>query len=197
MSNSRPFAEVQLELLAGLIPESSDSMSKDDYIKLVLEAILRSERLRHGYEPEDAQGARHVDQLTLERLRTWDSDDPVFSTCEKIFRRMAEGRNKDAFLLLEVQIQQRERQIAQTQKEKRSRPNKTHPIDPLIEEIVRVNRNITWKELLKSLEDRSGGGVIQSITDETIVPEDRKFKPIMISGLSNRLTAVRRKINCR
>jgi len=73
-----------------------------------------------------------------------------------------------------------------------SAKRKQHPIDALIEEIVRDQPKISAKRLARELDKQVGRGVIYNATDTAWEPED--VRSISRSGLKDRLTRVRGKI---
>ena len=166
----------------------------EDVADAALYWILKRERIRYQVV-NDAAKALKVDQLTVQKMLDWDSDDPEMSTIEKILRRLAEGRDLDAMVIV-GSLQNKASVISKEMQRRALTPRTQHPVDELIEEIFKVNPQLSEKALLRKLEAEAGGDVILKINDlEEIEPCDTAFPNIKISGLKNRLSRIKKKIS--
>ncbi len=159
----------------------------------IIAFVLERERLRRGVAGETPSGDA-VDKETLSKMAAWDSDDPAMLALEKVFRRLASGREKDAIALLKRVIIDRALAVSQAQRRRASTPRHQHPVQELIERIVANRPNASAKELEKALRSEVGKGVILDMDDIEIHPRNEKFKAIKVSGLRDRLTDARKKI---
>jgi hypothetical protein len=183
-------AELDRDFVMAERPGETD----DQLAAAVLEWILQRERVRHRVVA-DTDAAHQVDQQTIQKMRNWDSDDPGMSTVEKILRRLAVGRGKDAMSLVRA-LQEKARLLSEEMRRRASVPRKLHPVDELIEQFVRVQPTISEKLLLRKLEGEVGGDVISTITDGGVIePHDPNYPQLKVSGLKNRLSGIKKKIS--
>lgn len=168
---------------------------KDEEVAVAaLDWILKRERARHQVTNDEAK-AIEVDQLTVQKMLAWDSNDPEMSTIEKILRRLAEGRGGDAMALVSS-LQEKAKHISDEMRRRASVPRKQHPVDELIELCVERFPTISEKKLLRKLEAEVGGNVILAITEGgQIEPFDTDYPPLEVSGLKNRLSRIKKKIS--
>ena len=159
-----------------------------------LKWILKRERIRHEV-PENSEMAIKVNLVTIRKMREWDSDDPAMSTVEKILRRLAEGRSLSAMTLIQC-LQDKALAISVEMQRRAKSPRETHPINELIDEIVRADTNISEKLLIRKLEAEAGGDVILKFNDHgEIEPNDSRFPSIKISGIKNKLSRLKNKFS--
>jgi hypothetical protein len=78
--------------------------------------------------------------------------------------------------------------VAATAKRKR------HPIVALIEQIARDHPNISARDLTRTLKGLVGGGVIYSVTETSLEPEDAAFRAIPLSAIKDHLSRAKKKI---
>ncbi len=189
--------QVYLERLKELEERFSQGGHEGESDIEIAEAIIRlvieRERLRSGVTAGTSSGVA-VDMQTLTKMAGWDSDDPAMLALEKVFRRLATGRGKDAISLLKRVIIDRALAASQAQRRRASTPRHQHPVQELIERIVTSRPNASAKELEKALRSEVGKGVILDMDDIEIHPLNEKFKAIKVSGLRDRLTDARKKI---
>lgn len=156
--------------------------------------VLKRERIRHEV-PENSEMAKKVDLVTIRKMRKWDSDDPAMSTVEKILRRLAEGRSLSAMTLMQC-LQDKALAISVEMQRRAKSPRETHPINELIDEIVRADTKISEKLLIRKLEAEAGGDVILKFNDHgEIEPNDSRFPSIKISGIKNKLSRLKNKFS--
>lgn len=167
--------------------------SDEDIARALLEFILKRERLRLGVDADELL-AQKVDHQTLTKMSEWDSDDPMLSTVEKVFRKMATGQGTSAVLLLKAAVKAKIQAISDEQRRKAQTPKRANPVNVLIEQMVTRNQAISVKELLRALHGQIGQGVIDDIDDEYITPADGNFEEIKVDGLKDRLTRIKKKI---
>jgi hypothetical protein len=175
--------------------EAEPSGEKDEHVAgATLDWILKRERVRYQVV-NDEEKALKVDQLTIQKMLGWDPDDPEMSTIEKVLRRLAQLRDLDAMAIIRS-LQNKATTISTEMKRRASTPRTKHPVDELIEEIVKANPQISEKELLRKLEAEAGGNVILKINDhQGIEPWESEFPNIQISGLKNRLSRIKKKVS--
>jgi hypothetical protein len=159
----------------------------------VLDFILQRERLRRGVtnKPEHCDA---VDLETMQAMQSWDSNDPMLSTVEKILKRLSTNRLSDSAQLLKAAINAKKMEITNRQTTNALHPRKKHPVTALIESMVRSNPKITAPELEEKLRGQIGNGVISNMDKETIDPEDMKFKSAKVSGLKDHLSRIKKNI---
>lgn len=182
--------ELDREFVAAEQPGETDSQ----VAAAVLQWILQRERIRYQVT-DDEKAAFKVDSLTIQKMLDWDSDDPALSTVEKILRRLAQGRGNNAMTLIH-NLQEKAQQVSDEMRRRASVPRKPHPVDELIEQLVRRNPTISEKLVLRKLEAEVGGDVISAITDGGVIePFDTDYKALKVSGLKNRLSGIKKKIS--
>ena len=182
--------ELDRDFVAAEQPGETDSQ----VAAAVLEWILQRERIRHQVT-DDAKAAFEVDSLTIQKMLDWDSDDPALSTVEKILRRLAQGRGNNAMTLIH-NLQEKAQQVSDEMRRRASVPRKPHPVDELIEQLVRQNPTISEKLVLRKLEAEVGGDVISAITDGGVIePFETDYPALEVSGLKNRLSRIKKKIS--
>ncbi len=183
-------AQIAKDFVEAELPGEKD----EDVAGATLDWILKRERVRYQVV-NDEEKALKVDQLTIQKMLGWDSDDPEMSTIEKVLRRLAQVRDLDAMALIRS-LQNKATTISTEMKRRASTPRTKHPVDKLIKEIVNANPQISAKELLRKLEAEAGGEVILKINDnQEIEPWESEFPNIKISGLKNRLTRIKKNIS--
>ena len=182
------------ELDRDFVAAERQGETDDQLAAAVLEWILQRERVRHQVVA-DTDAAHQVDQQTIQKMCDWDSNDPGMSTVEKILRRLAVGRGKDAMSLVRG-LQEEARLLSEEMRRRASVPSKLHPVDELIEQVVRLQPTISEKLLLRKLEGEVGGDVISTITDAGVIePHDPDYPSLEVSGLKNRLSRIKKKIS--
>lgn len=181
--------ELNDEFLRGEVPGESE----DDVGSALLDHVLKRERLRHGVD-DNSPAAVQLDVQTLQRMATWDSDNPGLLVAEKALRRLASKQRAEAVKLLKAAINARIQAISDAQSRKAQEPRRKNPVDDLIEEIVTRKPGISEKELFRALRAQIGRGVITDIDDDVIVPADEDSKSIKVGGLGTRLSRIRKKI---
>lgn len=182
------------ELDRDFVAAERQGETDDQLAAAVLEWILQRERVRHQVVA-DTDAAHQVDQQTIQKMCDWDSNDPGMSTVEKILRRLAVGRGKDAMSLVRG-LQEEARLLSEEMRRRASVPRKLHPVDELIEQVVRLQPTISEKLLLRKLEGEVGGDVISTITDAGVIePHDPDYPSLEVSGLKNRLSRIKKKIS--
>lgn len=161
-----------------------------DLADALMTFVLERERLRRGVAPGSVE-AEAVDAETLAAIKTWDTDDPLMVVYEKALRQLAEGNGSRAVGLLERAVIARATALSKEQSRKAKSPRQVHPVDVLIEEIVKGHRNITSNDLKNELLKRVGRGTILDMDDEHIHPTDPRFPAIKVSGLKDRMSRIK------
>jgi hypothetical protein len=166
----------------------------EDVADAALDWIFKRERIRYQVV-NDAAKASKVDQLTVQKMLDWDSDDPDMSTIEKILRRLAEGRNLDAMVLVGI-LQSKANALSEEMRRRASVKRKQHPVHELIEQLAMKDPTISEKLVLRKLEAEVGGDVISAITDGGVIePFDTDYPPLEVKGIKNRLSRIKKKIS--
>jgi hypothetical protein len=188
-----PFDQHLQQLESEFVRSEQLGESDEDIARALLEFILKRERLRLGVDGDELL-AQKVDNQTLTKMSEWDSDDPMLSTVEKVFRKIATGQGTSAVLLLKAAVNAKIQAISDEQRRKAQTPKRANPVNVLIEQMVTRNQTISVKELLRALHGQIGQGVIDDIDDDYITPADGKFEEIKVDGLKDRLTRIKKKI---
>jgi hypothetical protein len=165
----------------------------DDIANAILDLALKIERARHRVTVGSLE-AETIDEQTIEKMTTWDSDNPDMSTLEKVFRRIAKGRGLEGVDLLKKAIRSKAQAVSDLQRERAQTPRPQHPVDKLIEQIISERPEATAKEVLREIEANIGKGLIFNVDDETITPADEKYMDVSISGVPDRITRIKKKI---
>jgi hypothetical protein len=181
--------ELNDDFLRGEVPGES----QDDVGSALLDYVLKRERLRHGVD-DNSPAAVQLDVKTLQRMATWDSDNPGLLVAEKALRRLASEQRAEAVKLLEAAINARIQAISDAQRRKAQAPRRKNSVDRLIEEIVTRQPEISENELFRALRAQIGRGLITDIDGDVIVPADENSKSIKVGGLGTRLSRIRKKI---
>jgi len=146
------FVEKLAELIAAFESQERPDETDSEVAISILEFVLNYERLRLQVTAGTDE-AQAVDQQTIKRMRSWDSNDPTMSTVEKVLRRLAEGRGEDGIKLLKTAIQIRAQELSKKQAEvaKRPRISRQQPMSALVEQFVNQNPTITQHQLFIAL----------------------------------------------
>ena len=156
-SSEKTFAQRLEELTAAFVSDQRPDETDVDVAAAMLEFVLNHERLRHQVNDATVE-ARVVDEQTVAKMRTWDSNDPAMSTVEKVLRRLAEGRGEEGIKLLQAAIQLKAHEFSnkQAQVAKRPRKSRQQPMSHLVKQIVRDAPTISQNELFNSLRRKLG-----------------------------------------
>ena len=156
----------------------------------LLELILQRERLRRGVHNQPKRW-KVVDRETLQKMATWDTDDPELLTCEKVLRRLAKGRGADATALLKASIQSKISENSKRQSKFARTPRAPSDLNSAIDQIVVKRPDITEKELTEKLEDEKYGGCIEDMDNDTISLVDGQV--VKTSSLKDRLSRAKKR----
>jgi hypothetical protein len=183
-------AQVDDEFVRAQPAEESD----EDAVDAILEWILKRERVRYRVT-EDPVAAKEVDQLTLKKMREWDSNDHDMFMTEKILNRLATSRGLEALPLIRY-LQDKAAAKSMEMRRRAKAPRVQHPVDDLIELILQKDPQLPTKLVIRELEANEGGDVILKINDsKEIEPRDSTFRNIKVSGLKNRISNIRKKVS--
>ena len=191
------------ELGRDFISAETKGETREQLGAAALDYILQQERLRRGVEQGSSESLE-VDLQTLAGLRQWDTDDPTMTVLEKFFKRLAGDRLEDAVTLIDRAVQARRQEISVRQRLNAKAPRATHPIDLVIRQIVDREPHVTEGLLLRRIRAQEGRGVVELVEDTVIhfntQQTDSKrggysvfkaVRPIMISGLKDRLSRIK------
>ena len=138
----------------------------------LLDNILWKERLRKGLEGNENEHAVS-DLETLEKIRSWDTNDPQFAVLEKVLRRLATNRGGDAMGFFKSSIESRQEQLRKRQQAIAKKPRlPRHPLSNMVDPIVRTNPSIKENDLFYALRK-----VITNMTDPPCTFSGESFKP--------------------
>ena len=193
LADDQAIFEEQVEALYESFGHSDDQNESDyELATALMQLILERQRLQRGVA-NDERLWPDVDEQTIKALTAWDTDDPDFSTIQKVFNRLAVGRGESAVTLLKRAICDKKSAVSKVQRRRAKTPRTINPIDQWIDDILKKRPDITISDLREKLEGSSPNDVIRSIEDGEIIPQDTKLKPIQVSGLATRLSRRRKK----
>jgi hypothetical protein len=166
--------------------------------KAIVTFILKRERRRRGVS-DRGRSARIVDSETIAKMQSWDSNDPLMSTLEKVFRRLTSGRGDDAIALLKASITAKAEAVSREQARRGSTQRKLDPFNQIIynELDKRWPEPLSEPELIAVLKKMAGRSIVKRVSPVVIELDDRDtgyFKDILVSGIRRRLTDLRKRI---
>jgi len=169
-----------------------DSSETDaDVAAAVLKLCLELGRLRQP-NATDIERKEHIDHATLIKMAILDTDDPSLSTVEKIFSRLVTGRGEEAVTLLKNSIKLRADQKSRAQSRRASTKRKAHPLDDQIARFVKRDPNISAKVVIEKLEALAPNSLLSSVEDGEIFFTDLSLTSMMVSGIPNRLSRIKK-----
>jgi hypothetical protein len=185
----------ELHLLWLMLDDEFLKLSPASHAKVatqVIDWVLWRERLRNGLEstPQDRQRS---DIKTIAALRSMDSDDPTLLMLEKVFRRLADGRGRDAIRLLETAIKIRSTELnrRQTKIAQAPRLRRRHPLSTMVDPIVKISPGIKVNDLFIELRRVSKSSSLApcayDFSKQAFIPIDSKFPPVPKSALPDYL----------
>ena len=166
--------------------------------KAIVTFILKRERRRRGVS-DRGRSARIVDSETIAKLQSWDSDDPRMSTLEKVFGRLASGREGDAISLLKASITAKAEAISKEQTRRASTRRNLEPFNQIIYDELdrRWPEGLSEPKFIEILEGMEGTSIVRQVGPVNIElddPETNYSKDIPRSGIRRRLTEMRKRI---
>ena len=196
---TKSFHDEQEELFNSMIPEDLTRISDDKLGELILDFIIKRERIRHGFQADDEIETSQLDLVTISKLQTWDTDDPALMQIEKVLWNLGKDRKDRAIFLLKKIIKyeanNRAEIISSEQQRRASAPRALHPIEELIRSFLEENPRITVKEIERKLTANIGRGIVLDVDELEITPVDEGWKPISVRGLKDRITRLKKKIS--
>lgn len=133
-----------------------------------------------------------IDRRLTQLIEQWDSDDPNLAIIEKMIKRLAEGRGKEAIEYVERSIKNKSEEFSKLQSSKARKPRNRDKLTPLINEIAANNPDRSNSELARDLKKYDKAGVITSIEDGEIWL-DGVMQPIKLSGIDDRIARAKKK----
>jgi hypothetical protein len=166
--------------------------------KAIVTFILKRERRRRGVS-DRGRSARIVDSETIAKMQSWDSNDPLMSTLEKVFRRLTSGRGDDAIALLKASITAKAEAVSREQARRGSTQRKLDPFNQIIynELDKRWPEGLSEPKFIEILEGMEGTSIVRQVGPVNIElddPETNYSKDIPRSGIRRRLTAMRKRV---
>ena len=173
--------------------------SHEKVARQVLEYILMRERLRNNLE-KNKKDQLKSDANTIKALKSMDTNDPEFSTIEKVFKRLCNKRGKAAMLLLQAAIQKkqnelsiRQRRIAESPRLKTRHPL-TNMVDPIVEKNPNIKINNLFQKLVAEGKSDQSARCKYDFSKDAFIPVDKKFDPVPKSDLSDYLYRAKQRI---
>lgn len=151
-SLEQTFAQKLDELIAAFVKDERPEKTDAEVAVSILEFVLNYERLRRQVAAGTDE-AQAVDKETINRMRSWDSNDPTMSTVEKVLRRLAEGRGGYGIELLKTAIQISAQELSKKQAKVAKHPRKSRqqPMAALVEQFISEDPTITQHQLFIAL----------------------------------------------
>jgi hypothetical protein len=166
--------------------------------KAIVTFILKRERRRRGVS-DRGRSARIVDSETIAKMQSWDSNDPLMSTLEKVFRRLTSGRGDDAIALLKASITAKAEAVSREQARRGSTQRKLDPFNQIIYD--ELNRRwpewLSEPEFMKILRAMAGRSIVSRVSPVVIElddPDTGYSEDIPVSGVRRRLTDMRKRV---
>jgi hypothetical protein len=173
--------------------------SHEKVARQFLEYILMRERLRNNLE-KNKKDKLKSDANTINALKSMDTNDPEFSTIEKVFKRLCNKRGKAAMLLLQAAIQKkqnelsiRQRRIAESPRFK-TRHSLRRMVDLIVEKNPTIKINDLFHKLLAEGKSNQSAPCQYDHYKNAFIPIDNKFKPVPKSDLRNYLYRAKQRI---
>lgn len=186
------FEEQMRKLIEKFIQSERPGESDESLAEAVLEFILQIRRLQHGLPKSKPNSA--IDNATISKMKSWDSNDPTMAVLEKVLRRFAQGRGADAIGLLKAAVTAKVNEISRLQRERAKLPRKRHSsLDATIADIVRHTPKISARVLEVRLRDTTDDSEIIDHIDDTEV-HLYSGKSLKLTGLADRLSRIKGKI---
>lgn len=157
-----------------------------------LEFIFRYVRLQHGVlkQPEKWPA---IDADTLNKLFTWDSNDPDLQIIQNVLKRFSVGREVDAVTLLKAAVQSKIDALSKRQSKIAKTPRQSSPLQERIEAFVKINPDITEQEVIEKFANQAGAGdLIQEVNEVDIELESGTIIPR--TAIKDRLSRAKKKL---
>lgn len=158
----------------------------------MLEFIFRYVRLQHEVlEQPDKWPA--IDFDTLNKLFTWDSNDPDLQIIQNVLKRFSVGREVDAVTLLKAAVQSKKDALSKRQSKIAKTPRQSSPLQKRIEAFVKINPDITEQEVIEKFANQAGAGdLIQEVNEVDIELESGTIIPR--TAIKDRLSRAKKKL---
>ena len=159
-----PFGSQQI--LDQFLANENQSQSHDQLATSAWKLTLQIWRDIHQL-PTDAEHPE-IDRRLTQLIEQWDSDDPNLVIVEKLIKRLAEGRGKEAIEFIELSIKNKSEEFSKEQSARARKPRNHDKLTPLINEIAANNPDRPNSELARELEKYDRDGIIYCIEDGEI-----------------------------
>lgn len=133
--------------------EQGDETADDSSIGHdLIELIQWRERLRYGAENQPKQWPA-LDTQTLRKMQSWGTEEFEFLLSMTVFRKLANGETASAIRTLKKAIEHRSKALSksQTEKARKLRPKRKHPLSTMVDTIVAQNPTISVNDLFNEL----------------------------------------------
>jgi hypothetical protein len=173
--------------------------SHEQVAEQVLDWILWRERLRNNLEKTVASH-KESDAKTIRALKSMDTNNPQLVLLEKVFKRLVNGRGKDAMHLLHTAIQNKENEITKRQSRigKASRPKGRHPlssmVDPIVERNIKIKSNDLFHALMALAKNNHPTPCQFDFSKNAFIPLNKSFDPVPKKNLADYLFRAKARI---
>lgn len=179
--------------LQEVVSESNEQLGDS-----LLDLLLKIERIRL-HIPEDSVELNVAQDIhTLDKLSTWESDDPDLAIIQGVLNRLGKGQTQGGIDYLALAIKRRMEKISIEQSRRAGFPRKESPLKEIVEELVIDNPTLS-AELLAIKLARLGSSLSGYSYDENgeyFEPEDTSEKSIKKSTITRHwIPAIKKKIN--
>ena len=192
MSNSeqnKRFTKVLTDFEYG----GDEDESHADIHRALLDSILRAEQIRRGFGDSPEKWAE-IDAETIEKILTFDTDDPRLVLAEKALKRIAGDQGGAGVKLIDDHVTSKAQAFSKKQSNVARKPRKKNPITVLATELVAKKPDMKENDLFHALQKEVGEGVIESYLADEFTPVDEAFPPVKRSTLKNTLTRAKKTI---
>jgi hypothetical protein len=181
------------KVLADFEYGGDEDESHADIYRALLDSILRAEQIRRGFGDIPEKWGE-VDAETIEKILTFDTDDPRLVLAEKALKRIAGDQGAAGVKLIDEHVTGKARAFSKKQSNAARKARKKHPISILVEELVTKKPSMTEHDLYIALKKEVGGDVIEFYLNDEFTPVDEAFHPVKRSTLRNMLSRAKKKI---
>jgi hypothetical protein len=186
----------QRELLLNSFSQGTPSGDVHLEEATVIELIVNLLCLQADRDPNDANVRESVRAWARTKMHSFDPDNPELAHSAKLLRLLGRSNLGDMLNYAENLSKTRVIKEGQRQASRARTPRKPDGLNQILHRLVKNDPSISKSEVLASLRDQEGNGVILEVDDELIEyyptggPDS---KTVTVSGLDTRLTKIRKK----
>jgi hypothetical protein len=178
--------------LQEVVSESNEQLGDS-----LVDLLLKIERIRLHISEDSVELNAAQDIKTLDKLSTWQSDDPDLAIIQGGLNRLGKGQTEGGIDYLALAIKRRLEKISTEQSRKASFPRKESPLKEIVEELVidypelTADAIVTKLILLGSVDS----GYSYEEWGEYFEPEDTSEKTIKKSTITRKwIPAIKKKL---